>query len=75
MLVDTAYAARQSNKLERLIKQAGFKTIEPSITNIDYLPDRQLDQQLITRLASGVKLRNITTSLLCAPLVMEKPGL
>ncbi|WP_435431529.1 IS21-like element helper ATPase IstB [Sporolactobacillus laevolacticus] len=53
LLVDTAYAARQSNKLERLIKQAGFKTIEPSITNIDYLPDRHLDQQMITRLASG----------------------
>ncbi|MFT8311228.1 MAG: hypothetical protein ABF629_08695 [Sporolactobacillus sp.] len=44
VLVDTAYAAWQSNKLENLIKPASFKTIEPSFTNIDYLPDRQLDQ-------------------------------
>lgn len=53
LLVDAAYTARQSHKLERLIKQASFTTVEPSITNIDYLPDRQLDQQLITRLATG----------------------
>ncbi len=53
LIVANAYASRQTNKLERLIKQADFSTVAPSIGNIDYLPDRHLDRHLISELATG----------------------
>ena len=52
LLNDSAYNNRQNNKLERLIKDAGFSTTAPSIDNIDYQPDRQLDKDVITKLAT-----------------------
>lgn len=52
LLIDSAYNNRQNNKLERLIKDAGFSTTAPSIDNIDYQPDRQLDKDVITKLAT-----------------------
>lgn len=48
---------RQNNKLERLIKDAGFRTTAPSISNIDYQPDLQLDQAVITKLAIGTYIK------------------
>lgn len=57
LIVASAYAARQTNKLERLIKQADFSTVAPSIGNIDYLPDRHLDRHLITELATGTYIK------------------
>ena len=35
-----------------MIKDAGFSTTAPSIDNIDYQPDRQLDKDVITKLAT-----------------------
>jgi DNA replication protein DnaC len=52
LLIDGAYNNRQNNKLERLIKDAGFSTTAPSIDNIDYQPDRQLDKDVITKVAT-----------------------
>ncbi|WP_225420457.1 ATP-binding protein [Lapidilactobacillus bayanensis] len=57
LLVDVAYNTRQNNKLERLIKDAGFSTTAPAISNIDYQPDRQLDQDVINKLATGAYIK------------------
>lgn len=53
ILIDYEYARRQSNKLKRLIRQASFSNPEASIEDIEYYPDRHLDKELITRLATG----------------------
>lgn len=53
ILIDYEYARRQSNKLKRLMRQASFSNPEASIEDIEYYPDRHLDKELITRLATG----------------------
>ena len=53
LLIDFEYARRQSNKLVRLMRQAEFSNPEASIEDIEYYPDRHLDKDLITRLATG----------------------
>ena len=52
LLVDYEYSRRQSNKLNRLIKQATFNDPTASIEDIEYHPDRHLDKQLILELAT-----------------------
>jgi hypothetical protein len=52
LLVDYEYSRRQSNKLNRLIKQAIFSDPTASIEDIEYHPDRHLDKQLILGLAT-----------------------
>lgn len=53
LLVDNEYANRQSNRLQRLIKQAQFKEPLAAIEDIEYHPDRRLDKAMILELASG----------------------
>lgn len=53
LLVDYEYARRQSSKLERLIAQASFKEPAACVEDIEFHPDRHLDKELITRLATG----------------------
>jgi len=52
LLVDYEYSRHQSNKLNRLIKQATFNDPTASIEDIEYHPDRHLDKQLILELAT-----------------------
>lgn len=52
MLVDIEYASRKSNKLKRLIHNAGFDQPQASIMDIDYQSGRKLNRELIGRLAS-----------------------
>lgn len=61
LLIDAAYDTRQNNKLERLIKDAGFSTTAPSISNIDYSPDRQLDKTSSRNSPPALTSRLITT--------------
>lgn len=58
LLVDFEYARCQSNKLERLIKQSGFKEPSACIEDIEYHPDRHLDKELMTRLSTGQYILN-----------------
>ena len=58
LLVDYEYAQRQTNKLDRLIKQATFKEPKAAIEDIEYHPDRHLDKNLILKLASGHYIQN-----------------
>jgi DNA replication protein DnaC len=53
LLVDMEWTRRQNNKLDRLMKNAGFRDTQASIENIEYHPDRQLDKAQILRLATG----------------------
>lgn len=53
LLIDSEHARRQSNKLKRLMKQAAFSNPEASVEDIEYYPDRHLDKELLTRLATG----------------------
>src|SRR5690625_5020500 len=53
LLIDYEYARRQSNKLQRLIKQATFSEPEACVEDIEYYPDRHLDKEFMTRLATG----------------------
>ena len=53
LLVDSEFARRRSNKLERLIDQATFSDPDASLEGIEYYPDRHLDKHLLTRLATG----------------------
>lgn len=52
MMVDIEYSNRKSNRLKRLIKDAGMEQSDASIAAIDYQSGRKLNKSLITRLAS-----------------------
>lgn len=52
MMVDIEYATRKSNRLQKLIKDAGMEQSDASIAAIDYQSGRKLNKALITRLAS-----------------------
>ena len=52
MIVDHEYSRRQSNRLNRLIDQAKFSEPTAAIEDIEYHPDRHLDQNLILELSS-----------------------
>jgi len=51
MLIEAEWEERQSRRIARLIKQAGFKS-QATPTDIDYDPGRGLDKTQITRLLS-----------------------
>ena len=52
ILVDIEYSSRKSNRLKRLIKNAGFDQPEASVVDIDYTSGRKLNKDLILRLAT-----------------------
>ena len=51
LLVDAEWAARKSNRLKRLIKNAGYAISSACVENIAYHADRKLDKVLVSRLA------------------------
>ncbi|MCL2791443.1 MAG: IS21-like element helper ATPase IstB [Desulfobulbus sp.] len=52
LLIDAEWSARRSRKLTRLIRGAQFHLPNACVEDIEYLPDRKLDQALISRLAT-----------------------
>ncbi len=52
MMIDIEYSTRKSNKLERLIKGAGFEQPDAHVSDIDYTSGRKLNRELIQRLSS-----------------------
>lgn len=52
MLVDIEYSNRKSNRLKRLIKNAGFDQPDASVMDINYTSGRKLNRELINRLAT-----------------------
>lgn len=52
MIVDSEYAARKNNRLKRLIKNADLEQLDASIAGVDYGHGRQVNRNLIERLAT-----------------------
>ncbi|MCL2696079.1 MAG: IS21-like element helper ATPase IstB [Clostridiales bacterium] len=52
LLVDAEWSARRSRKLTRLIRSAQFHLPNACVEDVEYLPDRKLDQSLISTLAT-----------------------
>ena len=52
MLIDIEYSSRKSNRLRRLIKNAGFDQPEANIIDINYTSGRKLNKEMIHRLAT-----------------------
>ena len=52
MLVDAEWSARKSNRLTRLIRNAGYADPTACVENIEYISERKLDREQILRLAS-----------------------
>lgn len=51
MLIDHQWEDRQNRKIERLLKQAGFKQ-EANLADVNYTQNRNLDKNMFTRLGS-----------------------
>ena len=52
MLVDAEWSARKSNRLTRLIRNAGYADPAACVENIEYISERKLDREQILRLTS-----------------------
>jgi DNA replication protein DnaC len=52
LLVDVEWAARKSNRMKRLIKNASYAISAACVEDIAYHTDRKLDKSLISRLAA-----------------------
>ena len=52
ILVDTEWTTRKNNHLKRLIKNADYSMPNATVEDIEYLPERKLDKNMILRLAS-----------------------
>jgi DNA replication protein DnaC len=51
LIIDAEYNRRQNNRMDRLIKEAGY-VVDASIEDIDYRESRKLNRNLIKRLAT-----------------------
>lgn len=52
MLVDIEFSNRKSNRLKRLIRNAGFDQPDAHVCDINYSSGRKLNKSLIQRLAT-----------------------
>jgi len=52
LLVDAEWARRKSNRLSKLIRDAGFNYPGACVENIEYHADRKLDKTLVTKLSA-----------------------
>lgn len=51
-LVDAQWASRKNNRLQGLIRKAGFTFSNACLEDVEYHADRKLDQSLIVRLGT-----------------------
>lgn len=57
LLVDVECDSRRNNNIKRLIKNAKFSDSSAFLGNIDYLPDRHLNRDLLENLADNNYIR------------------
>ena len=57
LMVDAEYDSRYNNTIKRLIKEAKFNNSAAFLGNIEYLPDRHLNRELLESLASNEYIR------------------
>ena len=53
LMVDSEFDSRNNNNVQRLIKNARFPSSSAFLRNIDYLPDRHLNRDLLESLADN----------------------
>ncbi len=66
LLIDTEWEHRQKNRIDNLIKQAGFKHVA-SPANIDYQSSRNLDRNVVERLLTLQFLFNTENIIITGP--------
>lgn len=64
LLADAEYDSRHDNNIRRLIKNAKFVNSSASLGNIEYLPDRHLNRDLLESLADNEYIRQIVNVIL-----------
>lgn len=57
LLVDVEYDSRHNNNIKRLVKNARFANSSAFLGNIEYLPDRHLNRDLLESLADNEYIR------------------
>lgn len=57
LIVDAEYDSRHNNNIKRLIKNARFANSSAFLGNIEYLPDRHLNRELLGSLADNEYIR------------------
>lgn len=57
LLVDAEFDSRHNNNIMRLIRNAGFSNSSAFLRNIDYLPDRHLNRDLLESLSDNEYIR------------------
>ncbi|ETA82086.1 IS21-like element helper ATPase IstB [Youngiibacter fragilis] len=57
LLVDAEYDSRHNNNILRLVKDAKFVNSSAYLGNVEYLPDRHLDRNLLQSLAGNEYIR------------------
>lgn len=57
LMVDAEFDSRHNNNIKRLIKNAHFPNSSAFLGNIDYLPDRHLNRDLLENLADNEYIR------------------
>lgn len=66
MLVDAEWSSRKSNRLQRLIRSAGYSISGASMEDIAYSPERQLDKAQLLRLASCSYIEKAHNVIICS---------
>ncbi|MGO5030124.1 ATP-binding protein [Candidatus Agathobaculum pullicola] len=67
MWVDAEWSTRKSNRLPRLIRNAGYADPAACVENIEYLLERKLDREQILRLASCAYLHEAHNIIILGP--------
>jgi len=57
LMVDAEFDSRHNNNIKRLIKEAKFNNSAAFLGNIEYLPDRHLNRELLESLATNEYIR------------------
>lgn len=57
LMVDREYTSRKNNRLQRLIRKAGFDQSQANVNDINYQAGRKLNKKLIERLSTCEYIR------------------
>ena len=67
LMVDQEWATRKNNHMNRLMKGAGFSVPSACVENIEYVPERKLNKELITTLSTCNYIREHHNVILLGP--------
>ena len=66
-MIDQEWTTRKNNHMNRLMKGAGFTVPGACVENIEYVPERKLDKNLITTLSTCNYIREHHNVILLGP--------